>query len=60
LKRRRFLSHLTKNGCARIREGANVERAYGEFRAEEAPWNASATFDAIYRVAKARGIEVEY
>ena len=40
----------------------NVERAYREFRSEppDAPWDTAATFDAIYRVAKARGIEVEY
>jgi cyclase len=40
----------------------NVERAYREFRNEppDAPWNTPATFDAIYQVAKARGMEVEY
>jgi cyclase len=40
----------------------NVERAYREFRGEppDAPWNTPATFDAIYKVAKAKGIEVEY
>jgi len=40
----------------------NVERAYREFRAEpaDAPWNQLATFDAIYRVAKARGGHVEF
>jgi cyclase len=40
----------------------NVERAYREFRNEppDAPWNSPATFDAIYKVAKAKGIEVEY
>ena len=40
----------------------NVERAYREFRREPAdvPWDAPKTFDAIYKVAKARGIEVEY
>jgi hypothetical protein len=40
----------------------NVERAYREFRAEapDAPWNSPATFDAIYRVAKARGHRVEF
>ena len=40
----------------------NVERAYREFRNDppDAPWNTSATFDAIYKVAKAKGIEVEY
>jgi cyclase len=40
----------------------NVERAYREFRNEPAdkPWNSAATFDAIYQVAKAKGIEVEY
>jgi len=40
----------------------NVERAYREFRNEppDAPWDAARTFDAIYKVAKAKGIEVEY
>ncbi len=40
----------------------NVERAYREFRNEppDAPWNAAKTFDAIYKLAKAKGIEVEY
>jgi cyclase len=40
----------------------NVERAYREFRDEpaDAPWDSAATFDAIYEVAKAKGIEVEY
>jgi cyclase len=40
----------------------NVERAYREFRNEppDAPWDSAATFDAIYQVAKAKGIEVEF
>jgi hypothetical protein len=40
----------------------NVERAYREFRNEpsDAPWNKPATLDAVYKVAKARGIEVEF
>src|SRR5512136_2391566 len=40
----------------------NVERAYREFRNEppDAPWDSTGTFDAIYEVAKAKGIEVEY
>jgi glyoxylase-like metal-dependent hydrolase (beta-lactamase superfamily II) len=40
----------------------NVERAYREFRNEppDAPWNSAATFDAIYQVAKAKGIEAEF
>jgi glyoxylase-like metal-dependent hydrolase (beta-lactamase superfamily II) len=40
----------------------NVERAYREFRAEppDASWDAAKTFDAIYEVAKAKGIEIEY
>ena len=40
----------------------NVERAYREFRDEapDAPWDAAKTFDAIYEVAKAKGVEVEY
>jgi glyoxylase-like metal-dependent hydrolase (beta-lactamase superfamily II) len=40
----------------------NVERAYREFRNEppDAPWDSPATFDAIYKVAKAKGIPVEF
>jgi len=40
----------------------NVERAYREFRNEpsDASRDSPATFDAIYRVAKAKGIEVEF
>jgi len=40
----------------------NVERAYREFRNDppDAPWDTPAAFDAIYQVAKAKGIEVEY
>jgi hypothetical protein len=40
----------------------NVERAYREFRHEaaDAPWNHAKTFDVIYKVAKARGIAVEF
>ncbi|HUL96917.1 MAG TPA: MBL fold metallo-hydrolase [Usitatibacter sp.] len=40
----------------------NVERAYREFRheAKDVPWDQRKTFDAIYAVAKARGIEVEF
>jgi cyclase len=41
---------------------ANVERAYREFRNEaaDAPWDRTATFDAIYEVAKARKCAVEF
>ena len=41
---------------------ANVERAYREFRREpaDAPWEMTATFDAIYEVAKARRCELEF
>jgi cyclase len=40
----------------------NVERAYREFRneAEDAPWDHAKTFDAIYAVAQARGMETEF
>jgi cyclase len=40
----------------------NVERAYREFRDEppDAPWDMPATFDAIYEVATARGIPIEF
>jgi glyoxylase-like metal-dependent hydrolase (beta-lactamase superfamily II) len=41
---------------------ANVERAYREFRNEpaDASWDLTETFDAIYRVARARRIDVEF
>ncbi len=40
----------------------NVERAYREFRNEppDAPWDTPGVFDAIYEVAKFRGLEIEY
>jgi glyoxylase-like metal-dependent hydrolase (beta-lactamase superfamily II) len=40
----------------------NVERAYREFRNDpaDAPWDTAKSFDSIYEVAKARGIEVEF
>lgn len=40
----------------------NVERAYREFRNDppDTPWDSAGTFDAIYEVAKAKAIEVEY
>jgi glyoxylase-like metal-dependent hydrolase (beta-lactamase superfamily II) len=40
----------------------NVERAYREFRnePEDARWDSAKSFDSIYEVAKARGIQVEY
>ena len=40
----------------------NVERAYREFRNEppDAPWDTSATFDAIRAVATARGLPIEF
>ena len=40
----------------------NVERAYREFRNEspDAPRDSAGTFDAIYEVAKAKGIKIEY
>jgi glyoxylase-like metal-dependent hydrolase (beta-lactamase superfamily II) len=40
----------------------NVERAYREFRNEpaDAPWDTPATFEAIYKVAKAKGAAVEF
>jgi cyclase len=40
----------------------NVERAYREFRNESAdsPWDSAKTFDAVYKVAKAKGIELEF
>ena len=40
----------------------NVERAYREFRnePEDKPWEGAKSFDLIYKVAKARGIAVEF
>jgi glyoxylase-like metal-dependent hydrolase (beta-lactamase superfamily II) len=40
----------------------NVERAYREFRSEpqNARWDLAKTFDAVYEVARARGMEVEF
>jgi len=40
----------------------NVERAYREFRHEpaDAVWDTSVTLDAIYEVAIAKGIPVEF
>jgi cyclase len=40
----------------------NVERAYREFRHEpaDAHWDSAGVFDAVYKVAKAKGIEVEF
>ena len=40
----------------------NVERAYREFRnePEDKPWDSARSFDSIYEVAKARGIQVEF
>ena len=50
-----------QGGGARSRVYLNVERAYREFRNEmaDAPWDTAKTFDAVYSVAKAKGIEVE-
>jgi cyclase len=41
---------------------ANVESAYREFRNEpaDAPWSVGRTFDSMFEVAKARGLEVEF
>jgi len=40
----------------------NVERAYREFRGEsfDAPWDQAKTFDEIYAVAVARGIDPNF
>jgi len=40
----------------------NVERAYREFRnePEDKPWDSAKSFDLIYKVAKARGIAIEF
>jgi cyclase len=40
----------------------NVERAYREFRREpeDKPWDAAKSFDLIYKVAKSRGLVLEF
>ncbi len=40
----------------------NIERAYREFRSEppDTPWDAPRTFDALHKVSRAKGIEIEY
>jgi|APIni6443716594_1056825.scaffolds.fasta_scaffold01698_2 glyoxylase-like metal-dependent hydrolase (beta-lactamase superfamily II) len=40
----------------------NVERAYREFRNDppDQPWDHASVFDAVYKVAKAKVIDVEY
>ena len=47
---------------APARLDANVERASRELRREpaDAPWDMAKSFDAIYHVARARGVEVEF
>jgi hypothetical protein len=59
-KRIDFGPHGEWRGPARLY--LNVERAYREFRNEpaDAPWDAAKSFDAVCKVAKARGIEVEF
>jgi cyclase len=59
-KRIEFGPYSEWRGPARL--FMNVERAYREFRNEppDAPWDSPATFDAVYQVAKAKGIEVEF
>jgi len=44
------------------RLSANVGSAYREFRNEPvgAPWDAASAFEAMYKVAKARGLEVQF
>jgi len=40
----------------------NVERAYREFKniPMDAPWDSPATFDAIFKLAKAKGVKPEF
>ena len=40
----------------------NVERAYREFRGEpeDKPWDTAKSFDLIYKLAKSRGLVLEY
>jgi glyoxylase-like metal-dependent hydrolase (beta-lactamase superfamily II) len=40
----------------------NVERAYREFRGEpeDKPWDTAKSFDLIYKLAKSRGLALEY
>jgi cyclase len=59
-KRIEFGPYSEWRGPARL--FMNVERAYREFRNEppDASWDMPATFDAVYQVAKAKGIKVEF
>jgi hypothetical protein len=56
------VAHSTvRSGRRQARLFLNVERAYREFRHEPAdePRDWAKAFDAIYRVAKVRGLKVE-
>jgi hypothetical protein len=59
-KRIDFGPYASWRGPARLY--ANVERAYREFRNEpaDAAWDTAKTFDAVYSVARAKGIAVEF
>lgn len=50
------------NWAAPTRLWMNVERAYREFRNEppDAPWEHEQAFDALAKVAKARGLPIEF
>lgn len=50
------------NWAAPARLYMNVERAYRELQGDppDKPWDIVKTFDAIYNVAKAKGIEIEF
>jgi cyclase len=59
-KRIEFGPYASWRGPARLY--TNVERAYREFRNEpaDAAWDTAGTLDAVYSVARARGIAVEF
>jgi len=48
--------------CGILREGpaARLETGVNLIEPAEAPWDMAIIFDAIYAVARARGIEVEF
>jgi hypothetical protein len=59
--RRSTLAPWRSAVTAGLRFGGD-RRAYREFLGEppDAPWDTARSFDAIFAVAKARGIEVEF
>jgi hypothetical protein len=48
--------------CGILREGpaARLETGVNLIEPADAPWDMAKSFDAIYHVARARGVEVEF